>query len=123
MIFRVSIILVYLLLVGDLPYASPSRRLKFDPDAWVNAKVDALVPAARAAFEDDEALPAYERVLNSMAATLRRRGLSEDEGFASRYRELIDYIQVASLDQQPDHELGFIVPDRQYFEETRPYVQ
>jgi hypothetical protein len=79
--------------------------------------------AARAAYEDDEAIPAYKRVLDSIATTIRRRKLFEDEGFAGRYREFLEYIQAASLDGQPGHDLGFIVPDRQYFAETRQYVQ
>jgi hypothetical protein len=32
-------------------------------------------------------------------------------------------VETASLDRQPDHELGFIVPDKQYFAETGQYVQ
>jgi hypothetical protein len=35
----------------------------------------------------------------------------------------VEYIQIAALDQQPDHELGFNVPDRQYFEATRGFVE
>ena len=35
----------------------------------------------------------------------------------------MDYVETASLDRQPDRELGFLVPDKQYFEETRQYVQ
>lgn len=123
MSFRLSAILLCLILIGESPHASPSARLRSDPDAWVRARVDALVLAARAAYEDDDALPAYQRVLKSIARTLRQRKLSEDEGFATRYREFVEYVQAASLDQLPDHELGFIVPDRQYFAETRQYVQ
>ena len=121
--FRMSTILVCLILVGELLYASPSARLKSDPDRWVRARVDALVRAAHAAYENDNAVPRYERVLTSIARTIRQRKLLQDEDFAGRYREFVEYIQAASLDQLPGHELGFIVPDRQYFAETRRYVE
>jgi hypothetical protein len=111
------------LLIGDTPHASHRAQLKPPADAWVTARIDALVIAARAAYEDNKALPAYKRVLDSIATTVRRRKWSEDEGFARRYRELLEYIQTASLDGQRGHELGFMVPDRQYFAETRQYVQ
>jgi hypothetical protein len=97
--------------------------LKTDPDVWVHAKVDELVLAARAAYQNDDAQPAYRRVLNSIAVAMRRRRLAEDSGFASRNRELVEYIKTASLDCRPDHQLGFTVPDKQYFEETSRYVK
>ena len=112
-----------ILLVGDSPHASHRARMKSSADDWVTTKIDALVLAARAAYQDDEALAAYKRVLDSIAATIRRRRLSADQDFAGRYRQFFDYIQAASLDGRPDHELGFIVPDRQYFAETRLFVQ
>lgn len=119
---RLSTIAFCLLLVGNIPCAAPYAPARPGSATWVSAKVDALVRAARAAYENDEALPAYERELKSIAQALRRRRLSEDDEFAGHYREFVDYIQAAALDQQPDHQLGFIVPDRQYFAETRPFV-
>jgi hypothetical protein len=97
--------------------------VRSQPQAWVASRVDALVVAAHAAYEDDEALPAYERVLGGITDTIRRCELERDEGFVSRYRELVEYVEAAALDQHPDHELGFVVPDRQYFTETRGLVQ
>ena len=120
--FRLSI-LVFLLLVGSVASASPCARLKSRLDAWVGVKVNALVRAARAAYQDDDALPMYQTVLDGIANTIRQCKLSEDESFVSRYREFAEYIEAASLDQQPDHELGFTVPDKQYFTETSQYVQ
>jgi hypothetical protein len=111
------------LLAANAVGASPCAQLKSQPDAWVRAKANALVRAARAAYEKDEALPAYERVLDQIAGTIRRCKLSQDEGFVSRHREFIEYIETASLDRLPDHELGFSVPDQQYFAETSQYVQ
>jgi hypothetical protein len=122
--FPLSAILFCLLLIGNTAYAaSPCARLKFRPDAWVTAKANALVRAARAAYENDEARPAYERVLDGITSTIRQCKLSQDGGFVGRYREFVEYIEAASLERQPDHELGFSVPDKQYFAETSQYVQ
>lgn len=123
MSFRLGTILSCLLLVGNAAYAAPCARLKFHPDIWVTAKVDALVQAARRAYEREEALPAYERVLDRITNTIRQCKLAEDQTFVSRYPKFVEYVAALSLDRQPDHELGFIVPDQQYFAETREYVQ
>lgn len=123
MSFRASTILVCVILVSQSLHASSSSRLKFDADVWVRAQVDALVVAARAAYDDDDLLPAYRKVLKSIARTIRRRGLLDDQGFVGRHREFVEYIEAASLDQLPGHELGFTVPDKQYFAETRKYVE
>lgn len=122
--FCLSMIIFYLLLAGNTAYAvSRCARLKSQPEIWVTAKTNALVQAARAAYETDEARPAYESVLGGIANTIGRCKLEQDVGFVSRYREFVEYVEAASLELQPDHELGFIVPDQQYFEETRQYVQ
>jgi hypothetical protein len=89
----------------------------------VNDKVDALVGAARAAYEDDDAVAAYEKVLDGINATLKQCKLSQDNSFSSRCAKFVDYVETISLDRQPDHELGFLVPDKQYFAETRALVQ
>lgn len=123
MTFRLSMIVFCLLLVANTAAAAPCARVKSQPDAWVTTKIDALVLAARVAYEKEEALPAYDRVIKGIAGTLRQCKLSEDQGFVSRHREFVEFIEAASIAQQPDHELGFIVPDKQYFEETRQYVQ
>jgi hypothetical protein len=111
--------------VASAHVSSPSTcaRVKAQPDAWVASRVDALVLAARGAYEDDEALPAYERVLVRITSTIKRCELSQDAGFVSRYHEFVEYVEAAALDQRPDHQLGFVVPDQQYFAETRGYVQ
>jgi hypothetical protein len=120
-----ALALSLLVLGGYVAAASPSTcaRVKSQPEAWVAPRVDALVVAAHAAYEDDETLPAYRRELGEIAGTIRRCELSRDEGFAGRYRELVEYVEAAALDLSPDHELGFAVPDRQYFAETRGLVQ
>lgn len=111
------------LLVGTAAYASPCARLQARRDVWVAMKVDALIQAARGAYESDNALPAYERVLDGIAGTIQRCKLSEDKDFISRYRVFVEYVETASLDRRSDHELGFVVPDKQYFAETRQFVQ
>ena len=115
--------IVCLLLVAHVAYASPCARLQAQREAWVAMKVDALVQAARGAYENDNAIPAYGRVLDGIANTLRQCRLSEDGEFISRHRVFVEYIETTSLDRRPDHELGFVVPDQQYFAETYQYVQ
>jgi hypothetical protein len=85
--------------------------------------VDALVLAARRAYESDSALPAYEKVLDGISETIRQCKLSEDKDFTNRYRILVEYLGTASLDRDPSHELAFVVSDKQYFAETRQFVE
>ena len=118
-----GIIALCLLFAGIAANASPCTSLKARPDAWVAASVDALVQAARDAYVSDEAIPAYERILDGIAASIRQCNLSQDKNFISRYKTFAEYIEAASLDRQPDHELGFLVADKQYFEETRQFVE
>ena len=121
--FRLSTILLCLALLAESPTAIPSARLKFDPETWVQGKVNSLVAAARAAFEDDDALPAYHKVLESINQAIQRHRLAENQGFVSRHREFIEYVRAVSVDQMPDHELGFAVADREYFRQTRRFAQ
>ncbi|MFY9555907.1 MAG: hypothetical protein WAV47_14450 [Blastocatellia bacterium] len=116
-------LLLCLVFALESPSASLSARLRFDASSWVKTNIDALVKTAHAAYEDDSAIAAYNRLLRSIARTIRRRKLSDDASFAISYREFLEYVQAASLDQLPGHKLGFTVPDKQYFEETREYVQ
>jgi hypothetical protein len=97
--------------------------VKSQPDNWVTARINSLVTTARAAYESDAALPRYQRVLDGINRTLQRCKLSQDQDFSNRHREFIDYVETVSLDRQPDHELGFNVPDKQYFDETRRFVE
>jgi len=122
-ILRASIGLTCLLLATNAAYASPCPRLKTHPDDWVAAKVDALVHAARRAYESDRQIPAYGKVLDGISGTIRQCRLSEDSDFIGRYRVFVEYVETASLDRRPDRELGFLVPDEQYFAETRQFVE
>lgn len=115
-------VVVCLLLGANAVYAARCEQLKAQPDAWVAAKVDALVLNAFRAYESDKALDAYEKVLDGIMGTLRQCKLTEDHNFVSRFRTFVEYLQVVSLDRQSDHELGFLIPDAQYFAETRSLV-
>ena len=68
-----SVILFSFLLVGSNAPAPVCARVKSQPDAWVAAKVDALVLAAHAAYEDDDrAGPVYGRVVSRIANTIEQ---------------------------------------------------
>ena len=123
---RLTLLFIFLLLPSAVCEAAATApecsRAKAQPDAWVASSVDALVRAAFAAYEDEDAVPAYQRVLVRITDTLERCGLASDEKFVAERREFIEYVGAASLDTMPDHELGFVVPDKQYFEETQNFV-
>jgi hypothetical protein len=88
----------------------------------VATRVDALVLAARRAYQSDNALTGYERVLDGIVGTMRQCKLTEDHNFVDRYRTFVEYIDAVSLERNPDHELGFLVPDKKYFAETSKFV-
>ena len=111
-----------LLFISTAAGAAPCSRLKARPDAWVTLKVNALVQAACGAFQSDNALPVYDRVLDGIAGTIRKCNLSDDQNFKGRYQNFLEFVEAASLERQSDHELGFLVTDEQYFAETRQFV-
>ena len=101
---------------------APCDRIKSQRDVWVVGRVNALVLAARGAYENDRAQKTYERTLDGIALTMKQCRLAQEKDFVARYPEFVEYIETLSLDRQPDHELGFSVPDRVYFSETRAFV-
>lgn len=101
---------------------TPCSYVKLHADKWITARVNALVSTAHAAYESDDALPAYHRVLDGINRTIQRCSLAADVDFVARHREFVNYVTTIALDRKPDHELGFNVPDQQYFEETRRFV-
>jgi hypothetical protein len=117
----VALALSLLFVVSDIS-AAPCDRIKSQPDAWVKGRVNALVLAARRAYESDSAQTAYERVLDGITRAMEQCRLAQEKNFVARYPEFVGYITTLSLDRQPDHELGFSVPDEVYFSETRTYV-
>jgi hypothetical protein len=124
MAFRTAVFLLCLLVLAQSAYPTPLCGLvRSHRDSWVSARIDALVRAAHAAYANDNAVPAYEKVVDGITVTLRQCRLAQDETFVSRYRNFLDYVQTISLDRSPDHQLGFVTPDKQYFAETRQYVE
>jgi hypothetical protein len=119
--------LTLILTLGLLPAASsvsaaPCDQIKSQPDSWVRGSIDSLVLAARRAYERDNAQTAYERVLDGIGRTMQQCRLTQEQNFVARYPEFAGFIATVALDRQPDHELGFTVPDSVYFAETRAYV-
>lgn len=122
----ITCLLAFLFLAIPNPnHASPvtCARLKTNPDRWVSLKADALVRAARLAYESDDAIDFYQRVLKGINGPLKECKLLDDNSYTSRYQAFIDFVRVASLDSNPDHELGFLVTDEQYFKETKQFVE
>ena len=113
----------FLLICSAIQARTLCDRIRSQPDVWVAAKVDALVRAAGAAYRSDRAEPVYERVLDGISGKMRQCKLASDGPFVDRYHEFVDYVMTLALARQSDHELGFSVPDKQYFAETRQYVE
>lgn len=114
---RSVIVLLFLLCVGSA-VATPCTH----SNAWVERKVDRLILAAHAAYENEDSKRHYERVLAEISRAVRRCRQGKGRGFVSRYRNLAEYVEEVSLALKPDHELGFNVPDKQYFAETKQYL-
>ena len=119
---RTIVVVLCLFPVASAIASTPCDRIKSQRDAWIVGRVNALVLAARGAYENDRAQKGYERVLDGIALTMQQCRLAQEKDFVARYPEFVEYIKTLSLDRQPDHELGFSVPDSVYFSETRPYV-
>ena len=118
--FRVGALV--LLFAASNICAAPCDQIKSQPDSWVAGRVNALVFAARRAYESDRAQTAYERVLDGIARAMDQCRLAQEKDFVARYPEFVGYIKTLALERQPDHELGFSVPDKVYFAETSAYV-
>ncbi len=102
--------------------AAPCSGTSSQQDAWVARRVNGLVRAARAAYENGKARRSYERVLDEIAGKIKQCRLTDDRDFVGRYPEFVEYVKVLSLSRQNDHELGFEVSDKAYFAETSKYV-
>ena len=118
---RLTVTLLALCLCGRL-MASPCFKTIEQKDLWVRRNVDRLITKARAEYEDEKAGRAYVRTLSEISNTLKQCRLTEDAHFISRYSDFAEWIRVLSLDQQNDHELGFEITDKNYFESTRTFV-
>ena len=120
--FRAGLLLFAFWLAANSVLAAPCSQTNSQRDVWVTQRVDALIRAARALYENDKAQKAYERVVDDIAGTMKRCRMAEDSAFVARYPEFVEYVKILSLSRLGDHELGFIVPDKVYFAETSEYV-
>src|SRR5713101_5757629 len=120
--FRAGALLFAFCLTASSASAAPCSQTNSQREAWVSQKVDALIRAARALYENDKEQKAYERMVDDISATMKRCRIAEDSAFVARYPEFVEYVQALSIAQLSDHELGFIVPDKVYFAETREYI-
>src|SRR5712691_9793804 len=77
--------------------AAPCDQIKSQPDRWVTGRVNALVLAARRAYENDKAQAAYERVLDEIGRTMQQCRLAEEKSFGARYPEFAGYIATLSI--------------------------
>jgi hypothetical protein len=118
---RVAVSVVLLCIASNVQ-AAPCPRAGIQQDQWVAQRVNMLVRAAHAAFEDERADPRYERVVTAIDRALNRCKLADDRDFAGRYPEFIGYLKLLSLALDKDHELGFEVDDKTYFAETSEYT-
>ena len=121
--FRAGWLVLLICLAASTSFAVPCSRTKVQRDFWVERSVNALVRAARAAYERDESRAGYERVVDGIARTMTRCRMAADSDFQSRYHEFIEYVRVLSLALKDDHELGFEVTDEVYFSETSAYTK
>src|SRR6185503_15098464 len=120
--FKPCLILAALLFGVNGAQAAPCAQVKAQPEAWISGRVNELVQAARNAFESDNALPVYEKVLDGIVGTIRECNLSQDQNFVRQHINFLEFVEAAGLERRSDHELGFLVPDKQYFAETRQFV-
>jgi len=113
---------LYLTQVAPHTLGLPCAKTTREQDVWVQRSIDLLIMKAHAAYERESAEPAYSRTLAGIATRLKQCKLAEDSTFTARYPEFVEYIRVLSLDQTTEHELGFEVSDRIYFQETKSFV-
>jgi hypothetical protein len=103
-------------------FSVPCATTPEEQAAWVQRSVDLLIRKARAAYNEERSERTYERTLNEISYRVRQCKLADDVSFVARYPEFLEYVRVLSLDQRPDHELGFEISDREYFDKTRTVV-
>lgn len=119
---RLTLVALTLLLSVSHAYAGRCASTRSQQASWVNTSVDNLVRAARDAYEDDAAEKGYNRVLANLSKTIKKCGWTNDVDFMTRYGKIVEYVRVLSLDRHKDHQLGFEVSDREYFERTSSFV-
>jgi len=121
--YAIAALVLCLVLPAAVAAAIPCAQIKAQPDAWVRGRLNALVVAARAWYEREKAQLTYERTIDGIANEVDKCRLAQDANFSARYPEFLGYVTTLALARESDHELGFNVPDRVYFAETRQYVE
>ena len=69
--FRAGLLLFAFWLAASSVSAAPCSQTNSQRDAWVTQRVDTLIRAARALYENDKAQKAYERVVDDISATMK----------------------------------------------------
>jgi hypothetical protein len=119
---RAFAVLLCFLLASPTICAAACHLTNAQQDAWVAQRVNALVRAARVAFDNEDAKDRYQRVVDGIDVTIKRCLLSDDANFLRRYPEFVEYVRLLALAGREDHELGFEVSDEEYFAETGQYT-
>ena len=102
--------------------ATPCPRTPQQSTTWINRAVEDLVRSAYAAFRSESAQTRHQRVVDGLADTIQRCRLAADAGLSPRYAEFFAYVKLLSVGGKNDHELGFEIPDKDYFAETSQYT-
>src|SRR5438128_2502972 len=114
-IFCVAAIVCSLPVAAANLSATPCHQIKTQREQWVIARVNALVRAARAAYENEKQQRSYERVVDQIAGGIKRCGVADDPEVVESYPEFTDYMRLLSLARRDEHELGLEVSGREYF--------
>ena len=85
--FRTAVVILCSVFASSNISAASCDQIKTQPDAWVKESVDALVLAARRAYESDDAQTAYERVLDGITRAMGQCRLAQEKDFVARYPE------------------------------------
>ena len=78
--------------------------------------------SAYAAYRSESAQTRHQRVVDGLGNTIQRCRLAGDAGLSPRYPEFFEYVKLLSIAGRDDHELGFEIPDKDYFAETSQYT-
>jgi len=102
--------------------AAPCPRTPRQSTDWINRAVEDLVRSAYAAYRSESAQTRHQRVVDGLGNTIQRCRLAGDAGLSPRYPEFFEYVKLLSIAGRDDHELGFEIPDKDYFAETSQYT-
>ncbi|HYX27602.1 MAG TPA: hypothetical protein VE863_03470 [Pyrinomonadaceae bacterium] len=107
---------------ATISFGIPCPQNNGEQPRWVTLRINSLVRAAYAAYQNEKSEASYARIVKQFDSAIRQCRLSQDSDFTDRYGNLIEYLRLLSLAQTGDHELGFEVTDKEYFAETAPYA-